>query len=240
MQVRGRLSDPADRLEGRQRKLDGEPVAGVVALADLAREDHGPRQQVEQQDLAVPLEFTLPRRPCDPQPRQTILWKLLRPQRAVEAEDDETQQEQQQLRARETLRRVFRVAGRRLQELLVERADVMLGRFKALPGAGTMIGVNDESALAEVNALLQEIERRWAHQRRESRHGGGSDLQRPDMLGRRGAGFVPSHHHDLGKCRAEVDAGGPVVVHLGIEQAAVKPRRRCRRRHASGARRCRL
>jgi hypothetical protein len=41
---------------------------------------------------------------------------------------------------------------------------------------------------------------------------------------------VSPHHHDLRERSAEVDAGGPVVVHLGIEQAAVKPRRRYRRR----------
>src|SRR5262249_6012780 len=125
LQVGGWLADLADGLERRQRKVDGEAVARVVTLADLARE------QVEQQNLAVALELAFPRRPCDPQPRQAILWKLLRSQCAVKAENDESQQEQQQLRAREALRRIFRVARRRLQELLVERADVMLGRFKA-------------------------------------------------------------------------------------------------------------
>src|SRR5262249_56151847 len=99
--------DLADGLERRQRKVDGEAVARVVTLADLAREDHGPRQQVEQQNLAVALELAFPRRPCDPQPRQAILWKLLRSQCAVKAENHQSQQEQQQLRPPQAFRPTF-------------------------------------------------------------------------------------------------------------------------------------
>src|SRR5215467_868730 len=74
---------------------------------------------------------------------RAILRKLLGPQRAVEAKHDVAQKQQQQLRAREALRGVFGLVCRRLQQLLVERADVMLGRFEALPAVGSMVGVHD-------------------------------------------------------------------------------------------------
>ena len=63
------------------------------------------------------------------------------------------------MRARESLRGIFRLVGGRFQKLLIECADEVLGRFKKSPTVCPMVCTHNKRALAEINSFLHYVKR---------------------------------------------------------------------------------